>query len=329
MKRTCLQTITGTDENKSCDTDSYRHHPTTKKTNYLHVKIRLLLILLIPALMACDHRKELSDAYGNFEVEDIIISAEVTGNLLEFPIQEADKISKGQEIGLIDTIQYFLQMNQLKAQKMSVQSKTSGVNAQIATYQQQKENIQVTCDRVTKLVTSGAATQQQKDDLEGQLKLVDKQIEAAKTQITSINREEGVLGTQEALIDEQLSKCRIKSPINGVVLKKYINEGEIAIAGKALLKIADLSVLELRCYITGDELSSVKLGQQVKVLFDTGNNQMESITGKVSWISDEAEFSPKIIQTKKERVKLVYAMKVKVENDGRLKVGMPGEVRFK
>jgi HlyD family secretion protein len=293
------------------------------------MKIRLLLILLIPAFMACDHRKDLSDAYGNFEVEDVIISSESTGKLLEFPVQEADKISKGQEIGLIDTVQYFLQMNQLKAQKMSVQSKISSVNAQIATYQQQKDNIQVTYERILKLVTTGAATQQQKDDIEGQLKLIDKQIEASKTQITSINREEGVLGTQEALLNEQLLKCRVKSPIDGMILKKYINEGEFAVAGKALLKVADLSVLELRCYISGDDLSSVKLGQQVKVLFDTGKEQMESIEGKVSWISDEAEFSPKIIQTKKERVKLVYAMKVKVANDGRLKVGMPGEVNFK
>jgi len=288
-----------------------------------------LFTLLISALVACDHRKELSDAYGNFEVEDIIISAEASGKLLEFPVQEADKITKEAQIGLIDTIQYSLQMDQLNAQKLSVQSKIAGVNAQIATYKQQKENIQVTYDRVTKLVATGAATQQQKDDLEGQLKLIDKQIEAAKTQITSINREEGVLGTQSALLDEQFSKCRVTSPINGVILKKYLNEGEIAVAGKALLKIADLSELELRCYLSGDELSSVKLGDQVKVLFDTGKDKMETIEGKVSWISDEAEFSPKIIQTKQERVKLVYAMKVKVANDGRLKVGMPGEVRFK
>lgn len=293
------------------------------------MKIKFFLILLIPAMVACDHRKELSDAYGNFEVEDIIISAEATGNLLKFPISEGDKITKDQEIGLIDTIQYSLQLSQLKAQKMSVQSKIAGVNAQIATYQQQKENIQVTYDRVVKLVTTGSATQQQKDDLEGQLKLVDKQIEAAKTQITSINREDGVLNAQEAIVKEQFAKCTVKSPIKGIVLKKYINEGELAVSGKPILKVADLAELELRCYISGEELSAIKLGNQVKVLFDVGNNQMEAISGKVSWISDEAEFSPKIIQTKEERVKLVYAMKVTVENDGRLKVGMPGEVRFK
>jgi HlyD family secretion protein len=293
------------------------------------MKRNFLLLLLIPAIVACDHRKELSDAYGNFEVDDIIISAETNGILLKSPVEEADKITRDSEIGLIDTIQFVLQLNQLNAQKASVQSKIAGVSAQIASYKQQKYNILVSYNRVVKLVETGAATIQQKDDLEGQLKLIDKQIDAAKTQITSINREEGVLSAQEALLKEQLSKCSVKSPIDGVVLNKYVNEGEMAVAGKPLLKVADLSVLELHCYISGDQLSLVKLGDQVKVLFDSGNNKMESVNGKVSWISDEAEFSPKIIQTKKERVKLVYAMKVKVENDGRLKVGMPGEMRFK
>lgn len=292
------------------------------------MKRNLFLILLIPAIVACDHRNDLSDAYGNFEVDDILISAETSGKLLKSSVEEADKISKDEEIALIDTIQYYLQLNQLNAQKTSVQSKMAGVNAQIASYRQQKENIMVTYNRVLKLLETGAATLQQKDDLEGQLKLLDKQIDAAKTQIASVNSELGVLSSQEALVKEQLSKCRVKSPINGTVLNKYVNEGEMAVAGKPLLKVADLSILELHCYISGDQLSSVKLGDQVKVLFDSGNNQMVTVNGKVSWISDEAEFSPRIIQTKKERVKLVYAMKVEVVNDGRLKVGMPGEVKF-
>jgi len=293
------------------------------------MKRNLILILLVASLMACDHRKELSDAYGNFEVEDVIISAETNGKVLKSLVNEADKVVKGDEIALIDTIQFALQLNQLDAQKASVQSKIAGVNAQIASYKQQKENIQVSYNRVVKLVESGAATIQQKDDLEGQLKLIDKQIEASKTQITSIGKDQTVLDAQGVLLKEQLSKCSVKCPIDGVVINKYVNEGEMAVAGKPLLKVADLSILELRCYISGDQLSSVKLGDKVKVLFDSGKNEMETIEGTVFWISDEAEFSPKIIQTKKERVKLVYAMKVKVANDGRLKVGMPGEVRFK
>jgi HlyD family secretion protein len=292
------------------------------------MKRNLILILIITAFVACDHRKELSDAYGNFEVDDVIISAETNGKLIKSAVEEAGKVSKGDEIALVDTIQYALQMNQLDAQKAAVQSKIAGVNAQIASYNQQKANIQVNYNRVAKLVETGAATLQQKDDIEGQLKLIDKQIEAAKTQITSINREGEVLSAQGALLREQLARCSVKSPIGGMVLNKYVNEGEMVVAGKPLIKIADLSVLELHCYISGDQLSLVKLGDQVKVLFDTGKTEMESLQGTVSWISDQAEFSPKIIQTKKERVKLVYAMKVKVVNDGRLKVGMPGEVRF-
>ncbi|HPS12149.1 MAG TPA: HlyD family efflux transporter periplasmic adaptor subunit [Prolixibacteraceae bacterium] len=292
------------------------------------MKRDLLFILLAASLVSCDHRNELSDAYGNFEVEDIIVSAETTGKLLKSEVSEADKVSKNMELALVDTIPVALQLSQLEAQKASVQSKIAGVNAQIASYKQQKENIQVNYNRVVKMVQTGAATVQQKDDLEGQLKLMDKQIDAAKTQILSINKEQGVLDAQEALLKEQLSKCSVKSPIDGVVLSKYVNEGEMAVAGKPLVKIADLSVLELHCYISGDQLSSVKLGNQVKVLFDSGKNQMETIDGTVYWISDEAEFSPKIIQTKKERVKQVYGMKVKVANDGRLKVGMPGEVKF-
>jgi HlyD family secretion protein len=292
------------------------------------MKRTFILGLVLASLVACDHRKDLSDSYGNFEVDDVIVSAEVSGKILKSSVEESDKITKDEVLALIDTIQYSLQLNQLNAQKASVQSKLSGVNAQIDTYKQQKDNLMVTYHRVVKLVETGAATQQQKDDLEGQLKLTDKQIEAARTQISSINKEVGVLSAQEELIKVQLSKCQVKSPVNGSVLNKYVNEGEMAVAGKPLFKVADLSVLELHCYISGDQLSSVKIGNTVKVLYDKGNNDMGSVQGIVSWISDEAEFSPKIIQTRKERVKLVYAMKVRVTNDGSLKVGMPAEVKF-
>jgi HlyD family secretion protein len=292
------------------------------------MKRNVIFIFLVASLVACDHRGELSDAYGNFEVDDVIVSAEATGKLLKSEIEEADEVSKNEELALVDTIQYVLQLNQLEAQKASVQSKITGVNAQIASYEQQKANVQVNYKRVVNLVKDGAATVQQKDDLEGQLKLIDKQIDAAKTQIVFIAKEQQVLDAQGDLLKVQLSKCRVMSPINGVVLNKYVKEGEMAVAGKPLFKVADLSVLKLHCYISGDQLSLARLGDKVKVIFDSGKNAMETIEGTVSWISDEAEFSPKIIQTKKERVKLVYAMKVNVANDGRLKVGMPGEVRF-
>lgn len=285
-------------------------------------------IILVVALSSCDHRNDLSDAYGNFEVEDVIVSAEANGKLLQFNVQEGAKIEAGIKLGLIDTIQATLQIKQLEAQQMAVKSKIAGVKAQVAAQEQQKANIQISYNRVLKLVDGGVATQQQKDDLEGQLKLVDKQIEASKTQIVSINKEIEVIESQKQLLEEQLSKCTINSPVSGVVLEKYIRAGEMAVAGKPLFKIADLSSLDLRCYISGDKLSQVKLGERVKVLIDSGKETLDELDGAISWISSEAEFTPKIIQTKEERVKMVYAIKVKVKNDGRLKVGMPGEMKI-
>ena len=230
-------------------------------------------------------------------------------------------------VGLIDTASVVLQRNQLDAQIEAVKSKISGIKAQIAVQQQQKINLKVNSDRVNRLLVNGAATQQQKDDVDGQMKLLDKQIEASKTQISSILKEIAVLKEQKNLINYQLSKCNIISTVSGVVLEKYINEGEIVIAGKPLMKLANLSVLDFRCYVSGEKLALVKLGEKVEIRIDSeeGTDKLE---GVITWISSEAEFTPKIIQTKEERVKLVYALKVSVVNDGRLKIGMPGEMYF-
>ena len=284
------------------------------------------IIIAVFVFNACNHRENLSDAYGNFEVEDVIVSAESTGTLLTFDLKEGAKLKKGQKVGLIDTVALALQIEQLDAQQAAVESKLAGIKAQIAVQEQQKDNVEVNYKRVVNLVESGAATAQQKDDLDGNLKLLQKQIEASKTQITSVWKEVDVLKAQKNLLLEKLAKCSISSLVNGVVLEKYLREGEIAVAGKPLFRMADLSSLNLRCYISGDKLSQVKLGQKVKVMIDSGKENMDELQGTVSWISSEAEFTPKIIQTKEERVKLVYAVKVLVTNDGRLKIGMPGEM---
>ena len=283
-------------------------------------------LLLLTALFACDHRKNLSDAYGNFEARDVIVSAEATGKLLSLNIEEGSEVKPSDVLGMIDTVPAVLQIKQLDAQLAAVQSKLAGVKAQIAAQVQQKENLQVNVDRIGKLFESGVATQQQKDDIDGQMKLVKKQIDASKTQITSIQKEIKVLEENKQLLEYQLSKCSVISPINGTILQKYVKAGEMAVAGKPLFKVADLSSLDLRCYITGDKLAQLKLGQKVKVLIDSGKETTAELDGKVTWISSEAEFTPKIIQTKEERVKLVYAVKVNVKNDGTLKIGMPGEM---
>jgi HlyD family secretion protein len=286
------------------------------------------IIIALLAFTACDHRKDLSDAYGNFEANDVIVSAEATGKLLSFKVEEGIQVDTAVQLGLIDTASTALQLQQLEAQQAAVNSKIAGVTAQINTLKQQKANLQINIDRVANLLKTGAATQQTKDDLDGQMKLIDKQIDASKTQIASIQKESSVMDAQRELLLLQQSKCAITSPAKGVILEKYINEGELAVAGKPLFKVADLSTLELRCYIPGDKLSALKIGNNVTVLYDSGKETMEKLQGTVSWISNEAEFTPKIIQTKKERVKLVYAVKVKVANDGSLKIGMPGEMQI-
>jgi HlyD family secretion protein len=214
------------------------------------------------------------------------------------------------------------------AQLSASETKKQNVTAQINVLKEQKNNVLTTQKRISKMFSEQAATQQQMDDINGQVNVLDKQISSTNTQFQLIASEMEVIRRQMYLLDEQLTKCRIKSPINGTVLETYLETGELATPGKPILKMADLSNLELKVYVSGAQLPKVKLGNEVKVLIDSSNKEMQPLTGKISWISSEAEFTPKIIQTKEERVKLMYALKVVVPNDGTLKIGMPGEVVF-
>jgi HlyD family secretion protein len=279
--------------------------------------------------MSCNHRADLSDAYGNFEAEEIIVSAEATGKIIESQVNEGASFTAHQVVGLIDSTRISLQIKQLEAQQQVTQPKIAGVKMQIATLSQQKENLDVNLVRLKKMFADGAATQKQLDDIDGQMKVIDKQIEASRVQFSTISKETEVLNAQKAILEQQLRDCSIKSPVTGIVLEQYTEKGEMAVQGKALFKIADLSSLDLRCYVAGSILSSVKLGQTVSVLIDKNDKENTQLSGIVTWISSEAEFTPKIIQTKEERVKQVYAVKVRVKNDGSLKIGMPGEVNFK
>lgn len=290
--------------------------------------IQFLILIASMALSACNHRDELADAYGNFEVDATIVSAESSGILLEFQVEEGQHLDENASVGLIDTAKVDLQISQLDARIGVTYSKISNIEAQIASQLQQKENLKVQFERVKNLVASGAATIQQKDDLEGKLKLLDKQVSASKSQISSVKHEVDALNAEKRLLMLQRSKCNVVNPVAGVVLEKYVTAGEMAVAGKPLFKVADLSSMFLRCYVSGAQLSDVKTGKYVDVAIDGKNGEMQHFTGLISWVSDEAEFTPKIIQTKEERVKLVYAVKVKVKNDGRLKLGMPGEMRI-
>lgn len=293
------------------------------------MKSKIYLLLILSFLAACNGNDNHSDAYGNFEAREIIVSAESQGKLLQFTIEEGEQLEKNQQVGWIDTSTLHIQQEQLKAQKQVVASKLANIKAQIEVQQEQKQNLVTERNRVEKLYKDQAATKQKLDDINGKYEVLLKQIEATKTQINSIQKEMKVIDRQVDLIDEKIKKAKIINPVNGTVLEKYVEESEIAAMGKALYKIARLDEIDLRVYISGAQLPSVKIGQKVTVLVDQDAKTNQEFEGKVIWISDQAEFTPKIIQTKEERVNMVYAVKVRVQNDGTMKIGMPGEVKFK
>lgn len=290
-------------------------------------KLQLITLALF-VLAACKSGKQQSDAFGNFEATETIVSSEAAGKLLAMNASEGNQIEAGQLIALVDTTELYLKKLQTEGQLDASATKKQNVAAQINVYKEQKKTIGITQQRIAKMFGEKAATQQQLDDVNGQMNVLDKQIEATNTQYQLIGSEMDVYKRQIDLLNEQLQKCRIISPMKGTVLETYLETGELATPGKPVLKMADLSSLELKVYVSGAQLSSVKLGNEVKVLIDSDAKEMQSLTGKITWISSESEFTPKIIQTKEERVKLMYAVKVLVPNDGRLKIGMPGEVVF-
>lgn len=287
-----------------------------------------LIALGVLILTGCKNNKQTSDAYGNFEAVETIISSEAAGKLLSIKVKQGDKMEAGQLIALVDTTEIMLKKEQTQAQLSASETKRENITAQVNVLKEQKKNIQTTQQRISKMYADQAATQQQMDDVNGQMNVLDRQIASTNTQFQLVASEMEVIKKQLALLDEQLRKCRIISPINGTVLETYLETGELVTPGKPILKMADLSNLELKAYVSGEQLPKVKLGSQVKVLIDSGDEEMQSFTGKVSWISSEAEFTPKIIQTREERVKMMYAFKVVVANEGALKIGMPGEVVF-
>ena len=288
-----------------------------------------LIILIIPAfIMACSGGDNESDAYGNFEAKEVIVSAEAQGKILEFRLEEGNTVKKGQYIGYIDTIPLSIQKEQLMAQKQAVKSKITNIRAQVDVQEEQKATLKRELERIKELYSENAATQQQLDEIKGKYDVVVKQIAAIKTQITSVSKEMDVIDKQIKLLTEKISNSKIINPMDGVILEKYLEKHEIAVTGKALYKVARLDEIELRVYVSGAQLPGIKIGQKVKVLIDKDKKTNQEYNGEVFWISDQAEFTPKIIQTKEERVNMVYAVKIRVKNDGKIKIGMPGEVKF-
>ncbi|WP_320018444.1 HlyD family efflux transporter periplasmic adaptor subunit [Labilibaculum manganireducens] len=277
----------------------------------------------------CNQNEADSDAFGNFEATEYMISAENSGKILALDVNEGDVFSEAKQVGIIDTTQLYLQREQLKAQKSAVASGVKNILSRIAVYQEQISILEKDKSRIDKMFADGAATSKDVDDVNGGILLAQKQIQAVKTENAKVLGELESLGRRIESLNDLIEKSKIYVPETATVLEKYHEAYEMVNTGTPLFKLADLSTLDLRVYISGDQLTEVKIGQEVKVLIDKNKEENEILQGKVIWISSQSEFTPKIIQTKKERVKLVYAVKVKVVNDGRLKIGMPGEIRFK
>jgi HlyD family secretion protein len=289
--------------------------------------LELSVILLVITVLACQD-DEKSDAYGNFEADETIVSAESNGKLLMYDIEEGQTIAMNQIMGVIDTMPFYLQKQQLKASKAAVSSKVSNILSQIAIYKEQRATLLTDKERIVNLLKDGAATQKQLDDINGQLNVINKQIQSIETQNQTVLNEIKSMEWQIKLMEENIDNCKVANPVKGTVLENYVEPGEFVTMGKSLYKIANLDELELRVYVSGAQLPHISLGQKVEVYIDENKEENKKLEGTVSWISDQAEFSPKIIQTKEERVKLVYAVKVRVKNNGMLKIGMPGEIKF-
>lgn len=277
---------------------------------------------------ACNQNGNESDAYGNFEATEYMISAENSGKILNLNIEEGDVFTQAKQVGVIDTTQLFLQREQLKAQKSAVASGIKNILSRIAVYKEQISILKKDKNRIDQMYADGAATIKQVDDINGGIQIAEKQIKSVKTENTKVFAELENLDRKIDALNDLIQKSKIFVPQAATVLEKYHEAYEMVNTGTPLFKLADLRTLDLRVYISGDQISSIKIGQTVDVLVDKNEEENYSLKGKVTWVSSQSEFTPKIIQTKKERVKLVYAVKVKVANDGRLKVGMPGEIRF-
>lgn len=289
------------------------------------MKKTIIGLLIASSIISCNSNDNKADGYGNFEATEITISAENNGKLNQFNIEEGQELKQGDFIGYIDTIPLDLKKQQLLVSKNVISSKSKGVLSQISVLKAELKTAKINKNRIENLIKDEAGTQKQLDDINGRIDVINNQIRSIEIQNASVINELYSIDVQVQQIEDQLQKSMITNPVNGTVLSKYSEPNEITSFGKPLYKIADLSTLKLRVYISETQLSSIKIGQEVTVKIDT-QKELKDYIGIISWVASEAEFTPKIIQTKEERVNLVYAVKVDVKNDGSLKIGMPAEM---
>ena len=291
----------------------------------------VFLSALLCALISCQNNKKY-DATGIFEATTVTVSSETNGKLISFTVEEGDSVTMGQQVGLVDTTLLSLQQKQLMSQQSAVEKSSPDIAAQVAALRTQIAHQQNECDRIARLLAGGAATMKQSDDANAQLATLHGQLEGLLSTLdkdrSSITENASALQYQREQIEEQIRKSNIVAPITGTILQKYAEQGEYATPGRPLFKMANLDNIYLRSYFTASQLANITIGQEVTVIADFGGDEQYEYPGKIIWIAQESEFTPKSIQTQDTRANLVYAVKIAVSNDGRLKLGQYGEVRL-
>ena len=282
-------------------------------------------------MVSCGEKSEF-DAQGTFEATEVIVSSEANGRIISFNIEEGNMVDANTIIGTIDSVQLYLQRKQLEAQQSALLASRPDIKKQVSSLKEEIAKQKVELKRIGNMLRDGATTQKQYDDIEAHIRILEGKLDATLSTLTknasTIDDNSAALEAQISALDDRIEKCKIVSPINGTVLVKYAEAGELATVGKPLMKVADLENIYLRAYFTSNQLADIKLGDNVTVIADFGEDNRYEYEGKITWISAESEFTPKTIQTKESRSNLVYAVKIAVKNDGRIKIGLSGEVKL-
>jgi HlyD family secretion protein len=284
------------------------------------------------AVLSCESNRTDFDATGMFEASEVIVSSEAGGRIVALNLEEGQSLTRGQQVGAIDSAQLRLQLLQLRENQKAVLAGRPDVQTQINATRKEIDNAKIEQKRTENLVKGGVANQKQLDDVNSKLAVLEARLAAQQNSLgitsSTLNEQSSAINAQVAILQDQLNKCRIINPTEGTVLTKYAMQDEMTLPGKPLYKIADLSTLTLRAYVSGNQLTELKVGQTVDVFVDAADGGYKNYKGTLEWVSDKAEFTPKTIQTKDERANLVYAVKIGVKNDGYLKLGMYGEVKL-
>jgi len=289
---------------------------------------KLIIPLLLLLAAGCNRGESDADAWGTFEADEVIISAETSGRIISMDVTEGMVVAGGTVIAVTDTTMLMLQRAEFDAVTAQAQARLAGISAQDAVIRQQMDNLSVNIERTRRMLADGAATQKQLDDLDGQMEVLRRQAEANNTQRRSVAAEQQSIAAKKALLDEQMARSTVRAPYAATVIDTYASVYELTAAGKPLVRLADMKTMKLKVWISGAQLADVKIGATCTVRIDQGKTEFKNFTGTVTHIAEKAEFTPKIIQTKEERVTLVYAVTIDVPNDGSIKAGMPGEAIF-